>query len=92
MGDEIWGGGWHLRSLFEVTINRMNIYHINTTVTKEGEVHLSKLPFKPGQEIEIVARPFETTPDRVEEKAWMEFGLREFLKGYADEDSIYDDL
>ena len=67
-------------------------YHINTRVTEQGEVRLPKLPFQPGQNVEVVVRPFDDDRDRREEKAWMEFGLREFLKGYADEDSIYDEL
>jgi len=70
----------------------MQAYHISTKITQDGEVHLPKLPFKPGQDVEVVVRPFDNDADRREEKAWMEFGLREFLKGYADEDSIYDDL
>ena len=70
----------------------MQAYHISTKITKEGEAHLLKLPFKPGQDVEVVVRPFDADADRREEKAWMEFGLREFLKGYADEDSIYDEL
>jgi hypothetical protein len=70
----------------------MQAYHINTKITNEGEVRLPKLPFRPGQEVEVVVRPFAVDTDRLEEKAWIEFGLREFLKGYAEEDSIYDDL
>jgi hypothetical protein len=72
--------------------NTMQAYHINTTVTKDGEVHLPKLPFKPGQDVEVFIRPFDDDTDRREEKAWMEFGLRQFLDGYADEDSVYDAL
>ncbi|MFI5201267.1 MAG: hypothetical protein ACHQNE_02650 [Candidatus Kapaibacterium sp.] len=70
----------------------MQAYHINTRVTEQGEVHLPKLPFRPGQDVEVVVRPFDDDADRREEKAWMAFGLREFLKGYADEDSIYDEV
>ena len=76
----------------------MQAYHISTKITQDGEVHLPKLPFKPGQDVEVVVRPFDDgtrivgDADRREENAWMAFGLREFLKGYADEDSIYDDL
>jgi hypothetical protein len=69
----------------------MQAYHISTRVTEQGEVHLPKLPFRPGQDVEVVVRPFDDDGDRREEKAWMAFGLREFLKGYADEDSIYDE-
>jgi hypothetical protein len=67
----------------------MRTYHVEATVQTDGRIVLSQSPFKPGEKVEItVVSPAEDSSD----KAWTELTQAEFLRGYSDEDSIYDSL
>ena len=64
----------------------MQSYHAETTVNNEGKIILS-LPFPIGEKVDVLVKPIDPKDD---DAAWKELAAREFLKGYSEEDSIYD--
>jgi hypothetical protein len=68
----------------------MQTYSVETTINREGELHLEHVPFHVGDQLRVILIPQAAIEDKMDEKAWQEFGMREFLKGYSEEDSIYD--
>ena len=65
----------------------MQTYRAEATVNDEGKVILS-LPFPHGQKVEILARL--SMPLDEDDKAWEHMAFEEFMKGYAEEDAMYD--
>ena len=66
----------------------MQTYHAEAIVNQEGQILLS-LPFPAGEKVDVVVMPSD---DAHEDKEWKEMALKQFLNGYADEDSVYDAL
>ena len=69
----------------------MNSYHAEAIVDPKGQVVVT-LPFPAGEKVDIVVFPHDESMELRDEKEWKEFGLKKFLKGYEDEDSVYDNL
>jgi len=65
----------------------MQTYHGEATVNNEGQVILS-LPFPKGQHVKITAQPFNDA--REENEAWGRLALENFLNGYSEKDTAYD--
>jgi hypothetical protein len=69
----------------------MKAYETIVKVKQDGQLELPE-EFKQyllsGQSIRLIALVAE---EEEEEKAWEHFAAQEFLSGYADSDSIYDD-
>jgi len=65
----------------------MQPYHTEATVNNDGQVLLS-LPFPKGQHVKITASPLNDTVE--DDKAWERIAAEDFLRGYSEEDSIYD--
>ena len=64
----------------------MQTYSTETTIRHEGELHLEQLPFHAGEKVRVIILPPNATSDREVRRA--EYDA--FMKGYADEDAIYD--
>ena len=56
-----------------------------------GSYYGSKL-LEIGEEVSIVVMPTSEADEARDEKEWKELGLREFFKGYSEEDSVYDKM
>ena len=68
----------------------MQTYHLNTKVTSEGSLFLSGLPFKPGQEVDVMVRPHAADTERQDDEAWIRMGLVGFFNDDAEGDAAYD--
>jgi hypothetical protein len=69
----------------------MNAYHAEATVNPHGQIILS-LPFPAGEKVDVVVIPHQNATAVRDEREWKEFGLRKFLDGYDEDDSVYDAL
>ncbi len=64
----------------------MQTFSTETTIRREGELHLDHLPFHTGEKVKVII-----LPPNLEEGSEVRRGEYEaFMKGYAEEDSIYD--
>jgi len=61
-------------------------FRTETTIQREGELHLDHLPFHAGEKVQVIIVP----PDSDETSRGRRAEYEAFMKGYADEDSIYD--
>ncbi len=66
----------------------MSTFQIDTTIRQHGELHLEHLPFSPGQKVHVVLYVENGEDEKNARKAEYEA----FMRGYADEDSVYDSL
>jgi hypothetical protein len=64
----------------------MHAFSTETIIRHEGELHLEHLPLHVGEKVKVLICPPEETDKASERQAEYEA----FMKGYADEDSIYD--
>ncbi len=69
----------------------METYHVQVIVNPQNQIVVT-LPFPAGERVDVVVIPHEERVGDMEEQEWKAFGLRKFLEGYDDEDSIYDSL
>lgn len=69
----------------------MDSYHAQAVVDPQHRIVVT-LPFPAGERVDVVVIPHEDRTEPLEERAWKAFGLKKFLEGYDDEDSIYDSL
>jgi hypothetical protein len=65
----------------------MHTYNIETTISTEGELHLDHLPFHTGEKVSVII----STPNGDDDSDQKE-EYKAFMAGYADEDSVYDNL
>ena len=64
----------------------MQTFSTETTIRREGELHLDHLPFHTGEKVKVII-----LPPVLEDGSEVRRGEYEaFMKGYAEEDSIYD--
>jgi hypothetical protein len=64
----------------------MQTFSTETTIRHEGELHLDHLPFHTGDKVKVII-----LPPAYEEDSEVRRGEYEaFMKGYAEEDAIYD--
>jgi len=66
----------------------MNTFNTETTIRREGEIHLVHLPFHIGEKVKVIL----IAPSGDDEEAIRRFEYEGFMKGYAEEDSVYDKL
>jgi hypothetical protein len=66
----------------------MSTYNTETTISRDGELHLDHLPFHIGEKVKVIV----IAPNGDEENSIRQTEYNEFMKGYASEDSIYDKL
>ena len=64
----------------------MHTYQFETVV-ENGKIILSGLPFPSGEKVQILVKPSRMLS---EDDEWERLAAEDFLKGYSDEDSIYD--
>jgi hypothetical protein len=64
----------------------MDTFKTETTIREEGELHLNHLPFHAGERVKVIIM----APSDDEDKLVRQGEYDAFMKGYADEDSIYD--
>ena len=64
----------------------MQTYSTETTINREGELHLEHVPFHAGERVLVLIVP----PDVDETKAVRQAEYDAFMRGYAPGDSIYD--
>jgi hypothetical protein len=69
----------------------MDTYHAEAIVNPQGQIVVT-LPFPAGERVDVVVMPHDERTEAIEEKDWKTFGLRKFLEGYDEEDSVYDSL
>lgn len=72
----------------------MKAYEFPATVTQEGKLELPKetsLILPHGHDVRVIILVPESTPDE-EQKAWSNLTAEQFLAGYSDADSIYDEI
>jgi hypothetical protein len=62
----------------------MDTFKTEITIREEGELHLDHLPFHAGDRVQVIVAPAS------EDKRGRQAEYDAFMKGYADEDSIYD--
>ena len=74
----------------------MKAYEFPATVTQEGKLELPKessltrsVPH--GHDVRVIILVSESTVDE-EQKAWSNLTAEQFLAGYSDADSIYDEI
>jgi hypothetical protein len=66
----------------------MNTFNTETTISREGELHLDHLPFHIGEKVRVIL----IAPNGDDEESIRRFEYEEFMKGYAGEDAVYDKL
>lgn len=66
----------------------MHTFNIDATINQRGELHLHHLPFEEGEKVKV----FFVAPNKNDEETLRRFEYEEFMKGYAEEDSIYDNI
>ncbi len=64
----------------------MQTFSTETTIRREGELHLDHLPFHTGEKVKVIILP----PAHEGEGEGRRAEYEAFMKGYAEEDSIYD--
>jgi hypothetical protein len=64
----------------------MHSFDTLAVIGNGGELHLAHLPFHQGEKVRVII----TTPEEGETDRQSEYEL--FMKGYAEEDSVYDNL
>lgn len=69
----------------------MDTYHAQAVVNGDRTIVLT-LPFPAGEKVDVVVMPHEDALEKLDEMEWKQLGLRKFLEGYDDEDSVYDAL
>lgn len=67
----------------------MEAYHAEAVVNPQNQIVVT-LPFPTGERVDVVVIPHDARVEAMEEKEWKAFGLKKFLEGYDDEDSVYD--
>jgi hypothetical protein len=66
----------------------MHTFNTDATIIHGGELHLHHLPFNDGEKVKVIV----IAPNEDQEETIRRFEYEEFMKGYADEDSIYDNI
>jgi hypothetical protein len=66
----------------------VNTFNTETTIRREGEIHLDHLPFHIGEKVKVIV----IAPNGDVEETIRRFEYEGFMKGYAAEDSVYDKL
>ena len=64
----------------------MHGYSTEATIRHEGELHLEHIPFHTGDKVKVIILP----PDEENSPQVRQQEYDAFMKGYAEEDSIYD--
>jgi hypothetical protein len=64
----------------------MQTFSTETTIRREGELHLDHLPFHTGEKVKVIILP----PAHEDDSEVCRGEYEAFMKGYAEEDSIYD--
>jgi hypothetical protein len=66
----------------------MLTFNTDTTIKREGELHLDHIPFHVGDKVKVIL----IAPNGDDESAVREADYDAFMKGYTQEDSVYDKL
>ena len=66
----------------------MNTFNTETTISREGELHLDHIPFHIGEKVKVIL----IAPNGDDEESISRSEYEGFMKGYAEEDSVYDKL
>jgi len=66
----------------------MNTFNTETVINREGELHLDHLPFHIGEKVKVIL----IAPNGDNDEQVRRFEYEGFMKGYAEEDSVYDKL
>lgn len=66
----------------------MHTFNINTTISREGELHLEDLPFHIGEKVKVIV----IAPNAEDEDGTRKSEYEAFMKAYPEEDSIYNSL
>jgi len=65
-----------------------NTFNTETTISREGELHLDHIPFHIGERVKVIL----IAPNGDDEDSIRRSEYEGFMKGYAEEDSVYDKL
>ncbi|MDP4219882.1 MAG: hypothetical protein Q8916_10800 [Bacteroidota bacterium] len=66
----------------------MHTFNTVATISQEGELHLEHIPFHVGEEVRVIL----IAPNEDDEKTIRAAEFDAFMKGYAEEDAVYDKL
>jgi hypothetical protein len=66
----------------------MQTFNTDATIKREGELHLEHIPFHVGDKVKVIL----IAPNGDDETAVRKADYDVFMKGYAEEDSVYDKL
>ena len=64
----------------------MQTFSTETTIRREGELHLDHIPFHPGEKVKIII----LHTDDKEKSLVRQKEYEAFMRGYAEGDAIYD--
>ena len=66
----------------------MHTFNTDTIINQEGELHLDHIPFHAGEKVKVIV----IAPNGDDDKSVRKADYDAFMRGYAEDDSVYDKL